>query len=114
MELDEFYTNEPLLEEYPSAFALVNHAIEIAKRRIRTGRVPDVYSENQNLAYEILDDILDHHEEEETEELVVEEAMVVAAPIIEEQEVRAEKPKRQEFKRVAPRKARTTKAEDAE
>jgi hypothetical protein len=114
MELNEFYTNEPLLEEFPSAFALVNHAIEVAKRRIRTGRVPDVYSENQNLAYEVLDDILEHQDGEEDDAEQIVQAVVEIPVIIEEEEPKAEKPKRQEFKRVAPRKTRASKSEDTE
>lgn len=66
MELDDFYTNELLMEgRFDSPFQLVNYAIGIAKQRIRTGHVPDLYSDNQNLAYEILDAILEHREHEE-------------------------------------------------
>ncbi len=113
MELDDFYTNEPLLGRFPSSFALVNHAIDVAKRRIRIGRVPDVYSEKQNLAYEVLDDILAHQDSPD-EEIEIVETVVEAPIVIEEEETRPEKPKRQEFKRVAPRKTRAPRQEGAE
>ena len=99
------------MAEYPSAFALVNHAIEVAKRRIGAGRVPDVYSENQNLAFEVLEDILENREDEEEPVQELAYALEVVE-IPEEEEIKPEKPKRQEFKRVAPRKVRPVKAED--
>lgn len=117
MELDEYYTNEKLLEQFESPFDLVNYCIELAKRRLQTGQVPDLYSENQNLAYDVLNTVLEGSEEEEPEEppapVVVEEEEEVVVEKEEPEQPEKAKPKR-ELKRVQLRKARPLRTEPAQ
>lgn len=52
-----YFTNEMLSKKFNSNFVLVNHAIDLAKNMIKTGRDPRVKSDTQNLAMLILEEI---------------------------------------------------------
>ena len=106
MELDDYYTNELLLEKFSSQFSLVNYAIRLAKRRLRTGPIPDLYSENQNVSYDVLNAILEGTDQEmEVAEPVAEVVEEVVAQVVEPEKTKVKR----ELKRVQLRKARPLK-----
>lgn len=52
-----YFTNEILSKKFKSNFDLVNHAIKLAENMIQTGRESRVYSDTQNTATLILEEI---------------------------------------------------------
>jgi len=50
-------TNEKLKKKFKSQFNLVNYAIKIADRRIKSGSESRIRADNQNLALSVLSEI---------------------------------------------------------
>lgn len=84
-------TNESLLKRFNNQFELVQYAINLAENSIKRGREPDVFTDSQNMAYQILAEIAVHkddlskldevcQEEPEEEEEFVEEKKSAKAP----------------------------------
>lgn len=51
-------TNEKLRNRFTSQFELVNYAIKLAENMIKTGRAPRIATDVQNLAIQILEEIV--------------------------------------------------------
>jgi len=56
-EFKETLTNEQLLKRFKNQFELVRYAIQLAENTVRSGREPDVYTDSQNVAFQILAEI---------------------------------------------------------
>lgn len=70
MDKKDFLTTEGLSKRFVSPFDLVNYAIRLADNAIKTGRAMRVTSDSQNLAQELLLEILNN---KDTFEEVIEE-----------------------------------------
>lgn len=62
MQVREFLTTEQMAKRFKSPFDLVNYAIELAKNAIATGRAMQVTDDVQNLAQQILLEILNYQD----------------------------------------------------
>jgi DNA-directed RNA polymerase subunit omega len=62
VDFKDLLTNEQLLKRFKNQFDLVRYAISLAENNIRAGREPDVWTDSQNVAYQILAEIAAHKE----------------------------------------------------
>lgn len=53
-------TNEKLLKRFKSQFELVDHAIEVAKHIVISGKESRGKADNQNIALDVIEDLHDH------------------------------------------------------
>lgn len=56
-------TNEKLLKRFNNQFELVRYAIQLAENTIRSGREPDIWTDSQNVSFQILAEIAANKEE---------------------------------------------------
>lgn len=68
MDKKDFLTTEALSKRFISPFDLVNYAIRLAENAIKTGRAMRVTSDSQNLAQELLLEIV--HNRDTFEEVI--------------------------------------------
>lgn len=79
MPIKDFLTTEQMSKRFKSPFDLVNYAIELAKKAVASGHSSKVTTDVQNLAQQILLEILNYqdtydeaYETEEEEEVILE------------------------------------------
>ncbi len=62
-EFKENLTNEQLLKRFKNQFELVRYAIQLAENTVKSGREPEIFSDSQNVAYQILAEIATNTEQ---------------------------------------------------
>lgn len=63
VEFKDTLTSEQLLKRFKNQFELVRYAIQLAENTVRSGRETEVYTDSQNVAYQILAEIATNREQ---------------------------------------------------
>lgn len=63
VEFRDQLTNEKLLKRFNNQFELVRYAIQLAENTIRSGREPEIWTDSQNVSFQILAEIAANREE---------------------------------------------------
>jgi hypothetical protein len=76
MEFDNYITNEKIKKNYESQFDLVNHLIEEARNMIKSGRGSRVRTDSDNVAVNIVAEIMAEENKSEEHNFVEKELKV--------------------------------------